>query len=337
MSWVNDLASGVGIPAGAATLAVAMYAACAAAEKAARPEALKDIGRIFKDTSWERSVRPSAIIERVFVWTFGGRHLSLRCAFASAFATIVFCYLLASAVSIATGRTFRVYPLLVFVYYPYLALMSRSYLFLISPVLALCSWSILAFITLVPDYVALLKTRFLIKFLDGKWESTNGILFIISDTALSAIISVVTIFLVYYTAILAIYLKFPWSMLGELGTAQLVSLVFPGADVQRVVEATHLSVIEVCKLGIDTLADPFADRTTPIPPFSITFWSTMLTSIWTTLILLSATIVKLLAPLQRFTAWFFDVERHPLRAVGIVSGALVMIGSLVWTVLRAVI
>src|SRR5579872_362589 len=35
MSWVNDLASGLGIPAGAATVAVAMYAACAAAEKAA--------------------------------------------------------------------------------------------------------------------------------------------------------------------------------------------------------------------------------------------------------------------------------------------------------------
>jgi len=36
MSWVNDLASVAGIPAGAATLAVAMYAACAAAEDAAR-------------------------------------------------------------------------------------------------------------------------------------------------------------------------------------------------------------------------------------------------------------------------------------------------------------
>jgi len=32
MSWVNDLASGLGIPAGAATLAVAMYAACCVAK-----------------------------------------------------------------------------------------------------------------------------------------------------------------------------------------------------------------------------------------------------------------------------------------------------------------
>jgi hypothetical protein len=57
MSWVNDLAAGLRIPAGAATLAVAMYAACVAAEKVARPEALKDIGRILKNTSWERSAR----------------------------------------------------------------------------------------------------------------------------------------------------------------------------------------------------------------------------------------------------------------------------------------
>jgi hypothetical protein len=35
MSWVNDMASVLGIPAGAATLAVSMYAGCSAAEKAA--------------------------------------------------------------------------------------------------------------------------------------------------------------------------------------------------------------------------------------------------------------------------------------------------------------
>src|SRR5215471_4477492 len=33
-----------------------------------------------------------------------------------------------------------------------------------------------------------------------------------------------------------------------------------------------------------------------------------------------------LAPLQRFTIWFFDVDKHPLEAVGIVTGALVMHG-----------
>jgi hypothetical protein len=89
MSWVNDLASVAGIPAGAATLAVAMYAACSAAEKAARPEALKDIGHILKDPSWKDSAQPYAIIQRVFNWTFGERHLSVKCLYRSVISTII--------------------------------------------------------------------------------------------------------------------------------------------------------------------------------------------------------------------------------------------------------
>lgn len=65
--------------------------------------------------------------------------------------------------------------------------------------------------------------------------------------------------------------------------------------------------------------------------------STAFTSIWTILILLSTTVLKLLAPLQRFTAWFFNLEKHPVQAIGIVAAALVMLGSLVWKVLRAVV
>ena len=71
MSWVSDLASTAGIPAGAATLAISMYAACSAAEKAARPEALKEIGRVLKNRYWSHSAQPSVIIEQVFRWTFG--------------------------------------------------------------------------------------------------------------------------------------------------------------------------------------------------------------------------------------------------------------------------
>jgi hypothetical protein len=66
-------------------------------------------------------------------------------------------------------------------------------------------------------------------------------------------------------------------------------------------------------------------------------FSTLFTSIWMLLVLLSATILKLLTPLQRFTVWFSDVERHPLKAIGTVSAALVMIGAMISTVLRAII
>jgi len=74
-----------------------------------------------------------------------------------------------------------------------------------------------------------------------------------------------------------------------------------------------------------------------IPAYGIMFVSTIFTSVWMILILLSTTALKMLAPVHRFTAWFFDVEKHPVQALGIVAGALVMIGSLIWTVLRAMI
>jgi hypothetical protein len=55
------------------------------------------------------------------------------------------------------------------------------------------------------------------------------------------------------------------------------------------------------------------------------------------LILLAAAVLKLFRPLHRFSAWFFDVDKHPVQAIGIVSGAPVMITSLIWSVVRALI
>lgn len=76
MAWLDDLTSAMGVPAGAATIAVAMYAGCTAAEKAARPEALHDIGQILQKSVSSYSGRPAAdVIEAVFIWTFGPKHL----------------------------------------------------------------------------------------------------------------------------------------------------------------------------------------------------------------------------------------------------------------------
>jgi hypothetical protein len=71
--------------------------------------------------------------------------------------------------------------------------------------------------------------------------------------------------------------------------------------------------------------------------FTLFTLTTALTSVWMLLILVSLVAIKLLAPLHRFTAWFFDVDKHPVQAIGIVAGALVMLGSLVSTVVRVLI
>src|SRR5690242_13574799 len=79
MSWVNDIASGLGVPVGAATLAIGVYKGCVAAEKVARPEALKGISAFLKESSWSRSAAGLALINQLFAWTFGDRHISLKC------------------------------------------------------------------------------------------------------------------------------------------------------------------------------------------------------------------------------------------------------------------
>src|SRR6516225_8618624 len=110
MSWVNDLAGGLGIQAGAATVAVAMYAACTAAEKAARPGALKEIGLTLKNRPWFRTGRPSSQIERIFNATFGQKHLSFRCAATSLIATYSVVY--AMALVLGVQKDFFIIPAL---------------------------------------------------------------------------------------------------------------------------------------------------------------------------------------------------------------------------------
>jgi hypothetical protein len=49
----------------------------------------------------------------------------------------------------------------------------------------------------------------------------------------------------------------------------------------------------------------------------------------------SGATLKSLAPVHRFTALFFDVEKHPVQAVGIVAGALVTVRSSIGSLVRA--
>ena len=283
MSWVNDLASELGVPAGAATLAVAMYAACVAAEKAARPMALKDIGRVLKDSSWSRSMRPSAIIEQMFDWTFGERHLSWKCVRRSASATILF---------VTAVCLFLFYRSGYFLY-------ANSY----DEPLELSADILAAFLA---DYLALWKTRWLLR---SKIGGLNSLFVLILDAALSLTISC----------------AFLWVGMFFVHFVNSTNMTFyQGITMSSDIVGYHLH----------HLFDPYFGVVTWYTPLMI---STLLTSIWAALFLIASAVIKVASPLQRFTAWFFDVDRHPLKAVGVVSAALVMIGSLMWTGLRAMI
>jgi hypothetical protein len=278
MSWLSDFAPIFG---GSVTLAGAMYGACTAAEKAARPEALKDIGRILKDPSWELSARPSAIIERVFVWTFGERHLSWKCIRRSSSAS-VFLFAIALGILYSKGS-------------PHIFVVAHS-----DPGFFLGMFILGIVIVVFPDYISLWKVRVLFKLIPSPSKSRGLIGIMAADILLSILISLFFVLLV------------------------MASIDLPLGGWEAVVHDMRTLI-----RGLFHMEDAYLTSAFPM--------TTLFTSVWTILILLSTTVLKILSPIHRFTGWFFDVDQHPLKAIGIVAGALVMLGSLVWTVIRSVI
>ncbi len=66
-------------------------------------------------------------------------------------------------------------------------------------------------------------------------------------------------------------------------------------------------------------------------------FTALCTSIWMLLVIVSSSIVRALVPLHRVTIWFFNVEVHPIQTIGIVAGAIIIVASLVWSGIRALI
>lgn len=286
VSWVNDLASAVGVPAGAATIATGLYAACVAAEKAARPEALNDIGRTLKASGWERSVRPSDVIGRLFNWTFGDRHLSWRCVGRSVSATTIF---------VGAG-----------ILALYLMKHSLPLDIRYDNIVRLCVEIIFA--GFLADYIALWKTRYLLPLATG---TTAAVGIVFADALLSWIISG-GCFFVLLSLIDPLFTGFKETSIA-LFVPQYISQSLPG-------------IVAI-----------FTDQKYYPTLYPLLLFSTLFTSLWTTLVLISIATLKLMAPIHEFTGWFFDVRKHPVQSIGIVGGTFLIIGSLIWPIIVAII
>ena len=59
----------------------------------------------------------------------------------------------------------------------------------------------------------------------------------------------------------------------------------------------------------------------------------LLTSVWTALIFLAASALKVIPPLQVFLGWYFDVNKRPLRAIGMVAWAIVILSGVLWSLI----
>jgi hypothetical protein len=297
LSWLTDLASSFGIPVVAVTIAGSIYLALSKAEEVARPEALAEITAVLKNPSWSRSVKPWSIVERLFVWTFGERHFSLKCISRSAIATIIMVTSLMIFHIIYTGD-------LIFVADPE----GTTFGFLVPFVVFAVSSSF------VPDYVALLKTRAFIRIT----HRIPSVLILGLDAVSSiAISNILTI------SLLLIFFDKDYYMVKGLIHRERTAWSVILSRISDLSSPVH-------ELWTITGKNPYSTQTV----YSTYYFSTLFTSVWLALIVLSSTLIKFLAPLQRFTAWFFDVEKHPLQAVGIVTGALVMVGAAIGAVVQ---
>ena len=324
MSWLTELTSAIGVPVGATTLAIAIYGACEAAEKAARPGALKDIGRKIKDTSWERTVRPTAIIERTFDWTFGERHFSWRCVATSLIATLASCLALAIGYHLTLGIDFS------FWFAAYKPNGPAEYEGGIS-VLALAALGLLLF-AILPDYLALGKTRILLSAIAPRPRTLSTLLLIFADIGLSIAISSCFVFLVFKVTRWTYAHDWLWAYVPLVEILHW-GYLYSGDDY---LAFSHVPDSDTVKYIFKAVLSPFNGAYSSTAGF-IFFSSTLLTSIWTTLMLLSVSVLKLVTPLHRFTAWYFNIEKHPVRTIGIMAGALAIAGSLIWSVLWSLV
>ena len=281
MSWVTDLASVSGLPAGAATIATAIYGACVAAQKAARPEALEEIGRFLRDPTWTASIWPSSLISRVFKGTFGERHLSAKCFTRSVIATSIFLCAIVIVQYERVGHGPEQSP--------------RSFV-----------WDIV-FVGFLADYVALWKTRILLS-----WQ-IPALFLVPLDLGASLVISSLVFELINWVYLFLFYGS-DWAD-WEWGTDNLRIVV----------------------KSLPSLFGLWSHQQSSYPLPAAMFLSTILTSVWTTSILVSSIALKVAAPVQKFAAWFLDVDKRPIEAIGIVAGALIMGSSALMSLLRAAI
>ena len=286
MSPLVDFASELGFPAIAATTAGFLYWVTSAAEKLARPEALRDIAVVLKSSSWSRSLRPASIVEQLFTWTFGPKHLSAKCIMRSAMCTIL-----------------MVTALLIF------------HLFLTGSPSVDGDWPFLLrmapFASFLADYAALFKTRLLLKIIPG----VPSLFLLVFDVLISMLISYISLFMTLPEAVFG-YTGNQLRIVGTLSSSL--------AHIELMNPLYEFQMLEAPPLDNDTI----------LLCFPVFYFSTLFTSVWLVLVVVSSAILKVLAPVHRITAWFFDVEKHPLQAIGIVAGILIMLGAAMLTIIH---
>jgi hypothetical protein len=171
---------------------------------------------------------------------------------------------------------------------------------------------------LLPDYIALAKTRFLLK--QFKRTSRRLVWLIVADLLLSLLIT---------------YIFLEVSNVPEdvLKSGKIDEMGIFRATLHSLSNVGLTYIYDVITAGEPTWF--FSAGENQYPVAILLFLSTLFTSIWTAVLGLSVAVLRATLSLQRATLWFFNVDAHPIQSIGIVAGALVLAGGFIWSALKA--
>jgi hypothetical protein len=162
---------------------------------------------------------------------------------------------------------------------------------------------------LIIDWISLTKARYLLYLMSTKHASLSVIIFFLLDVVASYLILLIVLVTVSGLS----YITNPRS-----------------PDILWNAIKLYLQLTPI----IDYITRP----SNTVSFFGVLSPSTLLTSAWTLLLVLTFFVAKLLVPLEqlrRFTAfWFRDVEKHPLTSIAKVAATLIIAGATVIKVIR---
>ena len=250
------------------------------AEKVTSPEAKEAASRWLRNLSVDLPERWPSQFALLFDRIFGERHLSFKCFFRSC---------IASAISVAI--LFLIY---ISIHYREFS----SYTDSDKTVMLLAIGSLMAILNFVPDYISLLETRIIIKWMSRAHKSSRLAIFFVFDFIITGLIIIVAL------SILLLFIFWAESI------------------------SDHEKVLRI--LGYSFLfrkAGPYTPYT-----FGIFIYSTYFTSVWIWLYVISGILVRGTASFGSLFKWLkkvLDIENQPFRSIGFVSMFVVSLGFLV--------
>jgi hypothetical protein len=281
------------VPAGAFAVAAGLVRGAKALEKDASEGALRYVSKLLlqRDIGQVGGVAVT-LIPLVFDRLFGSRPISMKFISRSAIATLFFWFIF-----------------LFFKHYSWSKMWSELE---VVTIFLIPGW-------LIVDWLSLVKARLLLRaVLSYQRVIISALSFFLLDFVISYILVLLS---------LCLFLA-----IAEAG----VSLVYSGGDLSDLLDGLAYALHNMKNtlaawLQLNPLiwiynkpSENFSFREAFVP-------STMLTTIWTFGLFVSAIIAQLIAPidyLRRFAGWWFrDVEHHPLTAIAKVAATLIVIGA----------